>query len=723
VDLAGLNKFKQGMEQARQKVLQMQREVVSLQKTLGKKLGLNTAAGKGDGKLSASVAQSMQREQKLAAAVQRTRRETFRAELEQQKLVAAGTRDNAVLHTQALKQQQAAAVLEAKRSKAELERLKIMGIESKQSQSLETHKARLARLETLHANAAQKTLNLQAQQQKTLTATQRIEEAMIEARLRGQRAAARFNTVQAAAKVRSQRADVRHEQQMQKFEWQKARQQVWEANQNKPPAPEGLFGLGGIAPVATGIGAALLGVTEALNYAAERINKRQEQAADTQLFDNTLLAAGNTDAERAAIRKAYIENSQEYGMKIDRNSATQYSNQVQGFRAQGKTLAQAIQLQKEQAQVFRIGALNDQQQYSAALQLGQGYSKDRFMGSDLRPLTDALGTRLTTILYQAIGKALGYKGNKDRLAGFVLQAQHEGQVNGKMIQQGLRDIVSQSSELLERHSHSLDAQAVRVENQKYLQNDSINQSPELIQALGERLTAEQQLIDSAKGLNTAFMNLDAGLARMQTGFFRLLAGKNADGTDKDDVQRANEVGAPYTIEGSAINPSDLTGAKVDSPIKPVNDPVDGFWRRLFGLPNYNEGEANQAMKLPDNFKSSRPISDAIKLDMSGLGQSIADSKLFQGMVKFSSTSPGVVNSLDPLSALNYDASRVLHQAGTATTNVDSHDTTTITAPITINIQASENADPKAIADQIDKGVDNRFRQILLEVRSNQKEVK
>lgn len=273
-------------------------------------------------------------------------------------------------------------------------------------------------------------------------------------------------------------------------------------------------------------------------------------------------------------------------MKIDRESAVAYSNMIQGFRAQGKTLEQAIQLQKDQAAVFRIGNLDKTQQYSAALQLNQGYSKDRFMGQDLRPLTDALGTRLTTILYQAIGKALNYTGDSKKLAGFVLEAQHDGKVNGAMVQQGLRDIVAQSPELLERHKHSLDAQAVRVENDQYLRSVGINEDPKLISALGERLDAERQLIQSTTGLQAAFRDFDTALVQLQTGMLRMMAGKNADDSVKTLQQRAEEVGAGYTIEGAGIDPFAINGKGGSSRTvqqqldADVNDPVSKLWRLL-----------------------------------------------------------------------------------------------------------------------------------------------
>lgn len=273
-------------------------------------------------------------------------------------------------------------------------------------------------------------------------------------------------------------------------------------------------------------------------------------------------------------------------MAIDQTSATQYSNQIQGFRAQGKSLDEAIALQKTQSQVFRIGALNAQQQYSAALQLGQGYSKDRFMGSDLRPLTDAIGSRLTNIIYKRIAKELNYKGDQAKLAGFVLEAQHDGKVKGRMVQLGMQDIVDQSPELLERHKHSLDAQAIRVKNDEYLRSDEIAKDPALVDALGERLTAERQLIASTTNLQNAFRDFDVVLVKLQTSMLNMLAGRNADNSEKSPQQRAEEVGAGYMIEGAGIDPFAINGKSggsrsVQSQLDAdMNDPISRMWRLL-----------------------------------------------------------------------------------------------------------------------------------------------
>lgn len=594
VSSAPLTKFLGMLKQAEKQMKSVGRQAEQLQKQLNMKFGVS---GKGASaqrlKLDAEVRKSLDKELATETKLSKLRRQQFTTQLAEQKLVSAGKREEVFHQSAALKAQVQSAIVAARAQKAQQEVLKTQLGQAKLQAAAEQSKLREARYADILARRQAQTVRLQQQAALHQTKFQRAEQALINARASGIRQAERYQASKLAAAAREARAVAGADQRAKRFDFASERHTAWQARQAALNAPKPLD-FNSLAVGVSAASAAVYGLVQGVSYLNARIEKRQEVTSDNQQFDNTLLAAGNNDAERKRIKEAYIANSQEFGMKIDRESAVAYSNMVQGFRAQGKTLEQAIQLQKDQAAVFRIGNLDKTQQYSAALQLNQGYSKDRFMGQDLRPLTDALGTRLTTILYQAIGKALGYKGPKDKLAGFVLEAQHDGKVNGAMVQQGLRDIVAQSSELLERHKHSLDAQAMRVENDRYLQSESVNKDPELIEALGLRLTAERELIASTQGLAETFRNFDTGLVKMQTGILRLLAGKNADDTQKTPEQRAQDIGSAGFPEGMAIDPS-VMGSVAPATGTKVKDPIDRLYRWLFDKPDYSEGPANKPM--------------------------------------------------------------------------------------------------------------------------------
>lgn len=706
VDASGLQHFLGMLKTPEASMIRVGKQAEALQKALNKKFNITTrrdASTAANAAVEKSLAKQVATEQKLA----RLKRAQFATQLAEQKLVSNGKREDAFLQSASLKQQVTSAVLSAKQHKAQQEALKVDLGRAKLQATAEQSKIREARLQDVLLRRQERTVQLQQQAALHQSKLQRAEAGLLAARERGVRLAERHQASKLASATREVRAATRTEQASGRYAMATERHASWQARQAEP---QGL-GLSGLTIGIGAAGAALYALTEAAGYLGERIKQRQETAADNQQFDNTLMAAGNNDKERIRIKEAYIQNSQEFGMKIDRESAVAYSNMVQGFRAQGKTLEEAIQLQKDQAAVFRIGNLDKTQQYSAALQLNQGYSKDRFMGQDLRPLTDALGTRLTTILYQAIGKALGYKGDINKLAGFVLEAQHDGKVNGAMVQQGMRDIVAQSPELLERHKHSLDAQAVRVENDKYLQAEKTNSDPELIAALGDRLTAERQLIESTSGLQAAFRDFDVVLVKLQTSMLHMMTGKNADNTEKTPQQKAEEVGAAYMIEGSGVDPYAFNGGKSDASGKKSVDPISQLWGWLTNRPDYSKGEFTGRVVATDSLSITPPELSLGGLNTGGIpnyGKRLAD-LLAAGdpdsaIAKLVATATTQASRATPGSrgAWVSDEQPVRGTVVNNTTNSNSAAPTTVTNNVTVNVKTDADANEiaKVVTDKI-----------------------
>lgn len=713
--------FEQMLKRVQASMVGVMRTADDLNKRLDRKLGIST---KRDASSAANAAAQKSLDKQIATEgkLSRLRQSQFRAALAEQKLTSAGKREESFLQSASLKQQVTAAVLSAKQHKAQQESLKVDLGRAKLQATAEQSKIREARLQDVLLRRQERTVKLQQEAALHQSKLQRAEASLLAARERGVRLAERHQASKLAATLRDSRAAVRAEQGAGRYSMAQERFAAWKARQSAPESG----GLGGLTVGLGAAGAALYALTEAAGYLGKRIEQRQETAADNQQFDNTLLAAGNNDKERARIKAAYIGNSQEYGMRIDRESAVAYSNMIQGFRAQGKTLEQAIQLQKDQAAVFRIGNLDKTQQYSAALQLNQGYSKDRFMGQDLRPLTDALGTRLTTILYQAIGKALGYKGDVNKLAGFVLEAQHDGRVNGAMVQQGLRDIVAQSPELLERHKHSLDAQAVRVENDQYLRSVGVNENPELIAALGDRLTAERQLIESATGLQNAFRDFDTVLVKLQTSMLNMLAGKNADNSEKTSQQRADEVGAGFLIEGSGIDPYALNGGGAGSRTTQQKldadalDPISKLWRLLgVGRDLQSVAEDNRARWGQVGFSDHAPLDPRLPaLDTSGLNT--------RALPDFGKHLEELLSQSDPNNAVARVAAQAVATASRATPGSSGYMVSddvarppkgeTVTNNVTnntpVNVEVNITAKTDASASEIGAAVSGQVREEL-----------
>ncbi|KAA8552164.1 coiled-coil domain-containing protein [Pseudomonas marginalis] len=717
VKLGPLLAFEAMLKRTQALMVNMMKTADDLNKRLDKKFDI---AAKRQAKTTADVAaerslfKQLATEQKLS----RLRYSQFRAQLAEQKLVANGKREDSFLQSAALRQQVTAAVLSAKQHKAEQESLKVDLGRAKLQASAEQSRVREARLADILQRRQERTVQLQQQAALHQSKLQRAEAGLLAARERGIRLAERHQQSKLAAAARESRAQVSQDMKAKRFDFAAERHASWQAKQAEPQG----MGLGGFTVGLGTAGAALYALSEAAGYLGERVKQRQEATADNQQFDNTLMAAGNNDKERARIKEAYIQNSQEFGMKIDRESAVAYSNMVQGFRAQGKTLEEAIQLQKDQAAVFRIGNLDKAQQYSAALQLNQGYSKDRFLGQDLRPLTDALGTRLTTILYQAIGKALGYKGDVNKLAGFVLEAQHDGKVNGAMVQQGMRDIVAQSPELLERHKHSLDAQAVRVENDKYLQSEKTNADPTLIAALGERLTAERELIESTNYLQVALRNFDLGLVKVETHMLRMFAGKNADGSDKSEQQKLQDrmSTSDVAVDTNMVGVGDYS--KIDAGTQHQGGWIGELYNKLFSVKDYRASTPESRDTWKDvgfdqehaPWSITPPALDLSRLNTKGLPdfnkhleQLLSQSDPSNAVARLAAGAAATASRAAPGSRGEWvsDEPPVRGGGGTVvnnTTNATNTTPTSVTNNVTVNVKTDADANEiaKVVTDKI-----------------------
>jgi hypothetical protein len=735
IDIAGLRKFSAMLASADKQMQQFSKQAEALQKKLNMKFGVtgNAAQAKIDGAIQKSLDKQIATKQKLS----RLQHAQNTAAISQRKLVATGQREEAFLQSASLKQQVASAILAAKQQKVQQELLKTKLGEARVQATSEQSKIREARYADILLKRQAATVKLQQQAALHQTKFQRAEAALSSARASGIRQAERYTASKAAAAAREARAQVRQEQQAKRFDFSAERHEAWKAKQAEPQGA----GFGGLTVGLGAAGAAVYALAEGIGYLNERINKRTEAASDNQQFDFTLMAAGKNDKERARVKEAYIANSQEFGLKISRETAVAYSNQVQGFMAQGKSLEQAIQLQKDQAAVFRIGNLNKDQQYSAALQLNQGYGKDRFLGSDLRPLTDALGTRLTTILYQAIGKALGYKGDQSKLAGFVLEAQHDGKVNGAMVQQGMRDIVAQSPELLERHKHSLEAQAMRVENDQYLQGENINKDPELIAVLGERLTAEREVVEALKPLKDSLMEFDKGLTKFNTSVMRWMIGRNADGTESPNALHKDPNPHPGSV-GAALGPR-LKPAPLNEQGSLDERAQPGMWNSLrrFITGSTIEDDQTAADGNRERWGGGKfrinPI-EAANFDVFRLGssdlradpenQADGNYRQFRQYTYQPLTSADIMRAADA----RVRQGQVLQPAyvgpgsegsnGTSGSgNVDQSMHTDIKVDVVVNAREPD-PDGKAIGEEVGKQVDLKVRQLLEQTRSAQKEI-
>ncbi|CAI8959167.1 hypothetical protein [Pseudomonas sp. IT-P218] len=577
VDLSGLQRFNASLTQVEQRMKRMSAQADALAKKLG------VAPKEQAQKQNASIRHSLNRELQLETAVAKAKRYTFAAELAQQKLQFAGAKQNAFFATQAIKDKQAAAVADAKAHKANLERLKAQGQEIKNSSSLAAAKARQAGLEQRLAQQQVKTSIMQQKHVQSLTATQRVELALNEARERGMRAAHKFQASQQQAKLREQRQTEAHQQRTERFNWAASRQSHWEANRNAP-AKSADFGLGSFS-IALGVaGAALYTLISAMAYANERIKQRQTDASTAEQFNTALeTSGGKNPLNQKYSRDKFVEISNKYGMELSVESAKVYASFVQGQIAIGKTLEQATKIYEDQSAVFRAAALDKEQQKRAAYQLTQIRAKGRPEGSDVNDLFDAIGGPVASSIRQAAATRLKFKGKTEEQAGWFKAQVTKGNILAKDFDQGMANYLNANQDVLAKQMKSIDADQTRADNVKYMNQNEINSSDELKGVIHERIQAERELAEAMKPVNAALLDMDIGLTKFKTALVRFITGKDADGTEKTPEQRAASLATAGGADGIITLPNQNATPQTEQMRLDAHaaDPISKLWNWMF----------------------------------------------------------------------------------------------------------------------------------------------
>jgi tape measure domain-containing protein len=546
VDVSGLQRFERGLSQARQKMMALSREADVLSKKLGTKMGIKVDSAAQE-KLAKTVRANLDRELKLENAVQRTRRATFTAELAGQKLINLRQKEGAAIQSQALRDKIAQAVLDAKSAKAEGERLKVSGAALKQAQSVEQHKARQARWEALLGQQQQKTAILQQKQFQAMTATQRAEFALQQARIRGHRAAEKFAASQEAAKLRAQRLDVSHAQKAERFQWAQTRQAAWAAKQAEPKPFTG-FGAGiALGGVAGGVAA----VVAALGALSARLDKRQADASESQTYQNIFAQVGGknpANAERA--EKAFAEMTEKYGMTNNAQTAADFRVFMLSQQAKGIAMSKSLATYETQLAAFRAAGMTKAQQDRAVIQLQQVRSLGKADTEDVKTFTES-APLIRLAITEAWGQRTGYKG--DNLDGAFMKSIPKGGVTSADFEAGFARFVSQQQETLARQMVSIDAQQTRLDNAKYLQQQEINASPDLVQALTNRIAAEKELVEALGPLKQSLADFDKGLINFNTRMIRWMIGHDANGNATPNAMQKDPNALPGSV-GAALGP-------------------------------------------------------------------------------------------------------------------------------------------------------------------------
>lgn len=551
VSSAPLTKFLGMLKQASQQMQSVGRQAEQLQKQLNLKFGVSGRGASAQKlKLDAEVRKSLDKELATETKLSKLRRQQFTEGLAQQRLIAAGTKQEAWLQTNSLRSQQQAAVLLSKQHKAQQESLKVELGKAKLNATAEQSAIRQARLQDILQKRQARTVQLQQKAALHQSALQRAEAGLAAARERGVRQAERYQASKAAAALREARAAVKHDQSSQRFAFQAERHAAWKARQDAPKE----MGFGGLAVGFSAASAAVYGLVKGIGYLNERIQQRQEGASTAESFNSALQGAGGKNpSNQKFARDQFVDISNKYGQEVSVETAKSFALFIQGQLALGKTLTQATKMFEDQSATFRAAALDKEAQKRANYQLNQIRAKGRPEGSDVNDLFDAVGGVVAASIRQAAATRLGFKGKVEEQAGWFKQAVTDGKIKAADFDQGMSNFLKANLDLLARQMNSIAATQQRAENQAYLNDNTVNTNAELKAVILDRIKAEGELNTALQPLRESLMSFDQGLTKFNTSLIRMLIGHDANGNATPNAMSKDANPAPGSV-GAALGP-------------------------------------------------------------------------------------------------------------------------------------------------------------------------
>jgi len=551
VSSAPLTKFLGMLKTAETAMARVGKEAQQLQAQLNKTFGVS---GKGLGseriKLNADIRRSLDKELATETKLSKLRRQQFAEGLAQQRLIAAGTKQESWLQSAALKDQVQRAVVAAKLQKVQQETIKTKLGEAKLQGAAEQSALRQARLADILQKRQAKTVQLQQQAVLAQNKFQRSETALNNARASGIRQAERYEASKAAAAVREARAAVKQDHAAQRMVFAAEKHQAWKDRANAPKE----MNFGSLAVGLSSASAALYGLVQGVSYLSERIQQRQESASTAESFNSALQSAGGKNIHNQQFaRDQFVDISNKYGQEVSIETAKSFALFIQGQLALGKTLTQATKMFEDQSATFRAAALDKEAQKRAAYQLNQIRAKGKPEGSDVNDLFDAVGGVVAASIRQAAATRLNFKGKVEEQAGWFKKSVTDGKIKAADFDQGMTNFLNANRDLLARQMNSIAANQQRSENQAYLNDNTVNTNAELKAVILDRIKAENELNTAMQPLKNTLMEFDQGLTKFNTSLIRMLIGHDANGNSTPNAMQKDPNALPGTV-GAALGP-------------------------------------------------------------------------------------------------------------------------------------------------------------------------
>lgn len=554
VDTTGLQRFTQQMRQAARQMnaLGQSYSKMAQQMTKGLQLKIDASAAI---KAKAKLQQAMDRELKAETALQSAKRSTFQSEISQQKLVYSGTKQQATLVTALVKDQQQAAVIAAKAHNAQQQANGITRQQVASQSQLVALQAKQARLQQIHSKTQAITSKADANHLLTQTKAQQIQTVTARIVAQQQHQAiqhqARMASLAAAANAKQTAANNAQT----KFQWQSQKHAVWQANQAARAAKAasassgggfiggmaGMLrgGVGGIGaeivtalgPVGMALAAAAAGVSLAVSKMNERIEARQANVIEAQGFDNTFMSISKNQEIAKSFRDAFIKTQNENGGVVDTDTAKDFRTLAINMAAAGKTKDQIISTWDTRQKAFSVAGTTKEDNRELNKQLGQMASDGTGAASDANIINDRM-PMLTPYVVREYMKDNNITDYNKGLGSYNKDLKGGKGVKFSWYDEGMKKLVAENAESLERNRNSVASNQQRAVTQTYLQANGINSSPELAAAMNDNIKAHQELTAAMKPVNEALGEFDTWLTKLSAGFILMMLGKDEEGNEK-----------------------------------------------------------------------------------------------------------------------------------------------------------------------------------------------
>lgn len=601
VDTRGLQQFQQKMQQAHRSLEKLTRGLEGLSQKLSKSLKVKIDTSDID-KTQAKIDRALNRQARAHAALQNQQRQTFSAELTQQKLKYAGSKAQAILDSTHLQSKKEGAIIAAKAAAAQA---KLQGATSGQLSTQNqltaslTKQAKLAAILQKTQAASQKATQqhalaqgkLQQIQQKMATATQQAQQKSQQS---AQQHAAKLAAAQQIAANRTQNS----QQSAQRFQMAQQRHAAWQARQNAPTS--GMFGSGvsgamAIGGAIGGIGVAIAGISSLINRLGERIEKRQESAVGAETFNSRFTAISPDTNVQRMWRDFYLKSSVDNGSPIDADSATDYRNFVMAQLAYNKTPEQIMKAFDLRQKAFLVGGASRADAKEMNKQLGQMASDGTGSKQDYDIINDRM-PMMAPYLVRAYGEENGITDRQKALTQFNKDLKGGKGVKYSWYERAMELMVSENKQALDDRKGTIAYAKQQQENQSFLNDNAINTNAELSAAMRDNIQAHRELNDALQPAAASLREFDEGLTRAQSSLIRFLVGRNEDGSVKAPEQIAQDSARAGMSDAPLIDISALTGAKPSTgtmPVDPNRDPVNRFWNWIFGKNPSTQGSPEQ----------------------------------------------------------------------------------------------------------------------------------